>query len=111
MSKSTISVFLPIFFAALVICAIVLCTCAFCGRPSFFSYLRGSNESIYDEEKGPEAQVVSIEHETVGSIDMPEATYVHHPSSNPDVEDIDIVDAQPPSAENIEVVDAHPDLD
>jgi hypothetical protein len=33
-----ISVFLPIFFSALVICGIVLCTCALCHRPHYLTY-------------------------------------------------------------------------
>jgi len=38
MSKSQIAVFLPIFFSALVICAVVLCTCMYCRRPSFLGF-------------------------------------------------------------------------
>lgn len=44
MSKSTISVFLPVFFSALVICGVVLCTCAYCHRPSFL-FFRGGRGS------------------------------------------------------------------
>lgn len=33
-----ISVFLPIFFSALVVCGIVLCTCALCHRPHYLTY-------------------------------------------------------------------------
>ncbi|KAF8248141.1 hypothetical protein K440DRAFT_626776 [Wilcoxina mikolae CBS 423.85] len=75
MSKSNISVFLPIFFSALVICGIVLCTCAYCHRPNFL-FLGGSHyndsDSISSSEKGehgphgdhghgPHGQVIMVE--------------------------------------------------
>lgn len=38
MTKPQIAVFLPIFFSALVICAVVLCTCMYCHRPNFLGF-------------------------------------------------------------------------
>ncbi|KAF8543255.1 hypothetical protein BDD12DRAFT_245510 [Trichophaea hybrida] len=119
MSKSNISVFLPIFFSALVICGIVLCTCAYCHRPNFL-FLGGSRYSDSDSTSSSEKG----EHRPHGShgdhsghggpviMVEPESATYGPPGGfeGPSAEPVDIVEAVP-DAEVIDVVEAHPDLD
>lgn len=59
MSKTTVSFFLPIFFSTLVICAIVLCTCAYCYKPSYLLRLQGRGRD-HDLEKAPPGRILEI---------------------------------------------------
>lgn len=111
MSKSIISVFLPILFAALAICAIVLCSCAFChGQNSMPGYRGGSSirsESDLESNNGHGGEVLEVEQESVGSASYPGG----FPGGNA-LGDGGRFNAVPPAGEAIRVVDAvHPDLD
>ena len=122
-SKSTISVFLPIFFSALVVCGVALCACAYCHRPNYFTYIRGwgggtgDDDEDEDPEKGrrrkkakrrrrrPEPQVIAVETESAGR-PMPGGY-----AAGGQQGDFSVVSVDPSDAEEIEVVEVHPDLD
>jgi hypothetical protein len=110
MPKATVSLFLSIFFATLVICGIVLCTCAYCYRPSYFLGRRGKGSSDYssdDPEKAPRGRVVGVSTETATS----------HPSDHSDYdleegEQVEIIEARPEGehsehGEEIDIIHAH----
>jgi hypothetical protein len=49
-----IGIFLPVFFSALVICAVVLCACGVCQRPAFLTFGSSRNPES-DAEEGSSA--------------------------------------------------------
>ncbi|RPB05265.1 hypothetical protein L873DRAFT_1664018 [Choiromyces venosus 120613-1] len=102
MSKTTVSFFLPIFFSTLVICAIVLCTCAYCYKPSYLLRLQGGGRD-HDLEKAPRGRIIAIGREVAENhpSDRPEATFVEVV----DHEVIDVLDAVP-EGEEIDIIDA-----
>jgi len=133
MANQTISIFLPIFFAALVICGIVICTCLYCHRPnarflSGLSFGRRGHTDGGDPEKGerrkrkkprkgrkerlpgrPPGRIVSVEQETVAHVSIP--GQLPHEGGPASAQHVNVVDADP-DAEVINVVDAvHPDID
>ncbi|KAG0634934.1 hypothetical protein HOY80DRAFT_1012233 [Tuber brumale] len=102
MSKTTVSFFLPIFFSTLVICAIVLCTCAYCYKPSYLLRLQGGGRD-HDLEKAPRGRIIGIQTEVAGDhpSDRPGATFVEVA----DGEVIDVLEAVP-EGEEIDIIDA-----
>jgi len=107
MTSSTISIFLPVFFAALVVCGIVLCTCAYCHRPNFFVHLQ-SGDLDPEKQGAPTGHITDIEHVHVGGSDSPPPVeHVHHNSGGPEV--FDVEEAEPAEASVIDIVEAHPE--
>ncbi|KAA8913888.1 hypothetical protein FN846DRAFT_886306 [Sphaerosporella brunnea] len=132
MTKPVIAVFLPVFFSALVICAIVLCTCAYCHKPNFFGFRRGGgqgddhtsySDSSIEKGEGPPGpapppparrkqsrrhpRILETETVSVGGPGAFPGGGGH--GRRPHAENVEIVDADGPDAEVIDVVDAHPD--
>ncbi|KAH8147689.1 uncharacterized protein LAJ45_08153 [Morchella importuna] len=129
MTKAQTSLFLAIFFATIILCAVVICTCFYCYKPSIFlggrrsksptdssdSYTGSSDSgsSSEDVEKAPRGRVVGLTTETAA----------RHPSDHSDyeAEEIEVVEAEPESehshhhhhhhhghGEHIDIIDANP---
>ncbi|PWW74142.1 hypothetical protein C7212DRAFT_353741 [Tuber magnatum] len=106
MSKTTVSFFLPIFFSTLVICAIVLCTCAYCYKPSYLLRLQGGGRD-HDLEKAPRGRIIGIKTEIAGNhpserreaafVEVADGEVIDVLEAVPEGEEIDIIDAERPS--------------